>query len=142
MQIHGVQALVRVVWYAYLPVSCLGSPCVTALTKSISPVKTTMKAGFVFDQMLIAAMHCINSNESFGAHDLGMHIVSLCALSSDQIIPAHAASGDYSGAATRPESIRFMRQEYASNRLAWRSPSTAITLCSPIMRIITDEGML
>ena len=101
-----------------------------------------MKAGFVFDHMLFAAMHCVNSKESFGVHDLGMHTVSLCALSSDQIIPAHGASGDYSGTARRPESNRFMRPEYAFNRLAWRSPSTAVTLCCPIMRIITDEDML
>jgi hypothetical protein len=92
--------------------------------------------------MLFPAMHCVDSSENFGAHDIGMHIVSRYALTSDQIIPAHGASGGYSGAAARPESNRFMRQECAFNRLAWRSPSTAITLRCPIMRIITDEEML
>ena len=81
-------------------------------------LKTTVKAHSGFDHMLFPAMHCVDSNENFGTHDLGMHIVSLCALTSDQIIPAHGVSDGYSGTAKRPESNRFMRQEYPFNRLA------------------------
>lgn len=101
-------------------------------------LKTTPITRLGFDHMLFPAMHCVDSNENFGAHDLGMHIVSLCALTSDQFIPVHGASGGHSDTASK----RPMRQEYPFNQLAWRSPSTAITLCCPIVRIITDETML